>query len=114
MLRHRHEMKSEVLVNCHEGEGRLKAHFVMGHGDSDAGILFMHDDVLEPGALIGEHLHEGVEELYFVAEGSGTMILDGEEHPMGPGDVSLCKSGHTHGLRNGEAPMRLIVVCVKG
>lgn len=115
MLRHRDEMKSGVIEKCHEGEGNLLAHFVMGQGDSDAGVLFMHDDVIEPGASIGEHRHEGNEEIYLVIEGHGTMILDGKEYPFRPGDVSLVKSGHTHGLRNSaDGPMRLIVVCVKG
>jgi len=107
-------MAHEVVEECHHGEGRLDLHVVMAGGDSDAGVLFMHDDVLEPGATIGEHPHEGMEEVYFVVDGSGTLVVDGQEYPMGSGDVSICRSGHTHGLRNGpDTPMRLIVFAVE-
>lgn len=113
MLRKRSDMNHAVIGGCHNGVGELDFHEVLTDGDSDVGIAFMHDDILEPNATIGEHPHEGMEELYFCVSGSGSMILDGEGHPFEPGDVSLCKHGHSHGLRNGpDAPMRLIVVAV--
>ena len=76
-------------------------------------IRFMHDDRLEPGATIGEHVHADTEEIYFVAEGAGTLILDGERFPIGAGDVSVVRRHHAHGLMNApDRPMRLLVVCV--
>jgi len=114
MLRSRADMQNACFDNCHDGQGRIAAHIVLDASDSNLGIRFMHDDVLEPGAGIGEHLHKGNEEVYFVVEGHGTMILDGQEHPFGPGDVSVVKSGHTHGLVNSaKGPMRLLVFCVE-
>ncbi len=114
MFRRHDEMQMNILDRCHGGEGKLQCFSVMQAVDSTQGILFMHDDIIEPGASIGEHLHESEEEIYFVVEGHGTMILDGKQMPMGPGDVSLVVPGHTHGLINSdESPMRLIVVCVR-
>ncbi|MEO1130883.1 MAG: cupin domain-containing protein [Planctomycetota bacterium] len=114
MQREQRAMHSEPIDACHGGVGRLLCRVVMEEGESDVGIRFMHDDVLEPGASIGEHLHADDEEIYFVVEGSGTMILDGAQRPIGPGDVSLVKRGHTHGIVNSQdGPMRLIVVCVE-
>jgi mannose-6-phosphate isomerase-like protein (cupin superfamily) len=107
-------MGTKDIEGCHGGEGTVKARFVLDRGDSEQGIAFMHDDILEPGVTIAEHPHDDSEEVYFLAEGNGTMILDGEEHPMGPGDVSIVSVGHTHGIRNtGDGPMRLIVIGVK-
>lgn len=78
------------------------------------GVQWMHDDIFPPGASIGEHRHDGEEEIYFVVEGTGTMILDGRPFPLGPGDVSVVQSSHTHGLINSnEGAMRLIVVCIR-
>ncbi len=115
MFRSAADMQTADCEKCHDGVGITHVRFVMGEGDSDAGVRFMHDDTLDPGATIGEHPHEGSEEIYFLVEGCGVMILDGREYPMGPGDVCLCKSGHSHGLRNtSEAPMRLIVVGLGG
>ncbi len=114
MLRRQSEMKAAVLADCHDGTGKLDCRTVLAGGDSELGIRFMHDDVIEPGASIGEHLHRDDEEVYFVVEGRGTMILDGQKSPIGPGDVSLVRRGHTHGLVNSPAgPMRLIVFCVR-
>ena len=58
MFRRQSEMKAETVTNCHEGTGRLLGRTVLAKGDSDLGIRFMHDDLLEPGATIGEHHHD--------------------------------------------------------
>ncbi|MFP4250254.1 MAG: cupin domain-containing protein [Armatimonadota bacterium] len=111
MVRSADEMPSRTITDCHGGSGDLECRTVLEAADMDGCLRFMHDDMLEPGAEIGEHLHNGDEEVYFVVEGHGTMIVDGEEHPIGPGDVSVCRSGHSHGIRNSEdGTMRLIVV----
>lgn len=111
MIRAREEMQSSTLTNCHDGSGDLECRLVLDAVDTDGRLSFMHDDLLEPGATIGEHTHEGNEEVYMVVEGHGIMIVDGEEHPIGPGDVSVCRSGHSHGIRNSQdGTMRLIVV----
>ncbi len=110
MFRSTDDMQSRTLTDCHGGSGNLECRLVLDAGDTEA-IAFMHDDRLEPGAVIGEHTHEGSEEVYLVVEGHGTMIVDGEERPIGPGDVSVCRSGHSHGIRNSpDGTMRLIVV----
>jgi mannose-6-phosphate isomerase-like protein (cupin superfamily) len=114
MLRKQIEMEREAIENCHEGSGLLDCTTVLTKGDSELGIQFMHDDLLEPGATIGEHLHGDSEEVYFVVEGRGTLIMDGEESPVGPGDVSVVSPGHSHGLiNNPDLPMRLIVIGLK-
>ncbi|HAU37411.1 MAG TPA: cupin domain-containing protein, partial [Phycisphaerales bacterium] len=64
------------------------------------GIKFIHDDLVEPGATIGEHEHRGDEEIYIIVSGHGTMRIDGQEHRVSAGDVCLTRSGHTHSLEN--------------
>lgn len=113
MLRYRKEMTVQRFDKCHDGVGALDAVLAMGKGDGEIGLRYVHDDLLPPGVSIGEHRHEGTEEVYYVLEGQGRLILDGQEHPVGPGDISLCRSGHSHGLINpGPATLRLLVVCV--
>jgi len=111
MFRPADEMQARTLTNCHDGSGDLECRLVLEAADTGGCLSFMHDDLLEPGAVIGEHTHEGNEEVYMVVEGHGTMIVDGEEYPIGPGDVSVCRSGHSHAIRNSrDGTMRLIVV----
>jgi len=112
MLIKRATCRTSILENCHEGKGSLSFCEIIKGRPWSSGFRYFHDDVLEPGASIGEHNHDGTEEIYFVVEGKGTMILDGKQHPIGPGDLSLVESGHSHGIMNSnESTMRLLVVC---
>jgi len=114
MIRHKDEMREGQTESCHNGTGKIAIRQVLEKGDSQVGIRFMHDDTLEPGTTIGEHPHDGGEEIYFVVEGHGTMMLDGKPHPIGPGDISLVERGHSHGIVNsGDSPMRLLVIEVE-
>lgn len=103
----------KTLRNCHDGTGEL--HCVERFADykrKTPGIKFVHEDLLPPGASIGEHAHRGDEEIYLILEGNGQMTLDGETVEVGPGDLCLTRSGHSHSLRNtGNTPLRLVVVC---
>jgi mannose-6-phosphate isomerase-like protein (cupin superfamily) len=114
MLKKRDAMTRRTFSACHDGVGDVDCHMALDAADSSAGINFLHDDILPPGASIGEHDHRGAEETYFVAEGSGELVFDGRRLPVGPGDVSVCGLGHTHGIVNtGAGPMRLLVLSVK-
>lgn len=111
MLRRQQDMELKELVACHGGMGKISSRDVLVDQDSELGVRFMHDDLIEPGATVGEHIHDDGEEIYFVVEGKGTIILDGREYPIEAGDVSLVRRGHSHGLKNSPyASMRLIVI----
>lgn len=111
MIRTKQQMKTQWCDACHDGVGALFLRVAIDMGDSDQSLLFVHDDVLPAGVTIGGHAHHGSEEVYYVLEGTGVLTLDHVESPVGPGDVSLCKSGHSHGIANtGTTDMRLIVV----
>ncbi len=114
MIRTRSQMEQIRCDKCHDGVGTISFYSVIAAGDSDHALLFVHDDIVPPGVSIGEHRHEGTEEIYYVLEGHGTLIMDHQQSPVGPGDVSLVKSGHSHGIINtGQADLRLIVVGLK-
>ena len=110
MIRHRDKMEFAEAENCHDGIGTLHLHTILTGGEGIP-ATFMHDDILDPGVTIGEHLHENSSEIYFVVEGDGIMIVDGKEHPISAGDVSWCSPGHSHGIINSSGKtMRLLVV----
>ncbi len=61
---------------------------------------------LEKNSSIGMHTHEGSSETVYIFSGTGKMIYDGTEEPLGPGSCSYCPEGHTHSLVNtGEEPL---------
>lgn len=113
ILRHS-ESPVRELPNCHEGTGMVRCRELLAdYSRTVPGFKFIHDNVIEPGATIGEHVHRGEEELYIVLEGSGRMIVDGEQVPVGPGDACLTRDGHSHGMINGDEPMRMLVICTQ-
>ncbi|WP_410650255.1 cupin domain-containing protein [Amycolatopsis sp. cmx-4-54] len=70
---------------------------------------------LPPGGISGEHVHTRTEELYFIISGTGTMLLDGQEHPVRGGDLILNGIGTRHGLINaGDDRLTWLVIEVVG
>lgn len=67
--------------------------------------------VVEPGALsYPPHCHSSEEELFVVLDGSGTLLLDDEEHPVRAGSVVARPpgTGVAHAFRAGDEPLTLL------
>jgi mannose-6-phosphate isomerase-like protein (cupin superfamily) len=54
-----------------------------------------------------EHYHKIATELYYVLDGEGTILLDGEERPIRKGSLVHIPPGVVHGARG---RMRVLVV----
>lgn len=69
---------------------------------------------LEPGASIGEHLHDGTSEIIYIIKGRGTGVVDGSKTEMEAGMCQYCRSGHTHSLINtGDEVLEFFAVVAK-
>ena len=82
------------------------------HGDSlgstNIGVGHL---VVEPGKLTyPPHCHSADEELFVVLDGSGTLLLDDEEHAVRPGSVVARPPGTrvSHAFRAGEGGLTLL------
>lgn len=101
----------QELEGCHGGKGSYFVRTLLENGFSSS-LKYVRDLSLHGHSSIGEHLHLGDEELYFVIAGEGAMTVDGEEQPVGPGDMILTRSGSRHALQNNtENDLRILVVC---
>ena len=110
-LRSADAVRRQGFDACHGGAGIVQGRHVIEGSDALA-VPFVHDDVLPPGTSIGEHSHVDDEEIYYVVEGRGTILLDGARHAIGTGDVAVVRPGHSHGLINDDdRPLRLLVIC---
>ena len=56
--------------------------------------------VLEAGASIGLHTHDGNSEIVFILEGKGKMLCDGVYEELSAGSCTYCPMGHEHSLIN--------------
>ena len=53
-----------------------------------------------PGGAIADHTHHKEFEVYYLLSGSGLYNNNGVEVTIGPGDVTYCPEGETHGVLN--------------
>src|SRR5947207_1209452 len=92
--------ESEIQRNCHDGEGQILFREVFKKEDFESNLQHLHETIVYPHSTIGYHLHKGNEEIYYILQGEGTMIVDGEEKRVFAGDAIITHSGSHHGLVN--------------
>jgi mannose-6-phosphate isomerase-like protein (cupin superfamily) len=64
---------------------------------------------LGPGRAIEPHV-DPMEEIYFMASGSGEMAVDEDRRQVGPGDAIWIPTGSVHGMRNNGKEECVILV----
>ena len=112
----------QVYIETLGGKGKMYITQLMGKDaalpdvdgfpdDFDSSLHFLHELILEPGTQIGEHTHEGSEEIYFMVEGTGEMTVDGELVKMKAGDAVLTGNNSTHSfVVTSDIPVKLFIV----
>ena len=102
-------------ARIHDGSGEIAIRRLF----RDQLTLPIHAEVWElpPGASEGDHAHAGSdpsdnwEELYYVLSGTGTITIDGAEHPLAPGDAVLVPADVDHGLyAAGDESLRVMLI----
>ena len=68
--------------------------------------------ILPPGASIGEHQHDGEDEVYIVTKGSGLLYDGSSESRVSVGDAILTGKGQSHSVRNDSAESLEIVALI--
>ena len=67
--------------------------------------------VIAPGNSIGEHRHEGDNEIFYFLSGTGEYNDNGTVVQVGPGDTTICNDGEFHSLKNvGGEPLEFIAL----
>lgn len=92
--------KKEVQKKCHGGTGQIIFREVFGREDFESNLEHLHETLILPHSTIGYHLQQGNEEIYYILEGKGTMIVDGEKMEVFKGDAINTHSGSKHALNN--------------
>jgi uncharacterized cupin superfamily protein len=113
-LKNKGTMPCNDLERCHGGNGAIHWLGVLdGNDPGGKRVHFIHDDVLPPNSSIGVHKHTGDQEYYYIVSGCGVMTLDGREHKVTAGDITIVFPGGTHGLANrSDEDLRVIVTSV--
>jgi uncharacterized cupin superfamily protein len=68
---------------------------------------------LPPGAETVRHNHadDGAEDVYAVLHGTGTVIVDGQDVPVAPGQFIAVSPESARHVRAGDSGLILIAVC---
>ncbi|MEK5521661.1 cupin domain-containing protein [Heyndrickxia sp. FSL W8-0423] len=91
--------KSDLIYEVsHGGIGLLKK--IRLDSNFETSIDFIDFVVVPPGSTIGRHRHQENEEVYFVIEGKGQMIINNVNYEVSTGDVIINPLYGEHELKN--------------
>ena len=97
--------------NYHGGVGTVQYRRALDSNVFLTNWAYMDHEVIPPGASDGLHRHSGVEEVYYVMEGTATFQLNDEKAPINTGDAIPVKFNEAHAIiNNGSAPIELLIM----
>jgi mannose-6-phosphate isomerase-like protein (cupin superfamily) len=91
----------------HAGAGSMAFTALLNRGAVTPEFNFLHRGVIPPGAGIGHHFHNTVEEMFVILDGEAQFTIDGRTSTIkGPAGV-ICRTGHSHAIYNaGPTPVQ--------
>ena len=114
MVIRKDEQRLQVRDNIRGGKGTLEnRHIVEPEAMFGSATLFT-EFFFDPGDSIGAHAHDSDAEVYYMLEGQLTLIEDGVETVLYPGDASYAHSGTSHAIENrSDKPAKMLAVILK-
>lgn len=101
------------MANLHGGKGTVSYARKIGPSFFRTNWAYVDHLLVPPGTSVGKHLHNGVEEFYYVMNGSGEITVNSETAPVKAGDVIPLMAREAHGLaNNGSEPLEVIIIGV--
>lgn len=114
MIRREKECQIEYREHMRDGDGTVQiTNFITGPEELyNKGRLYSKI-TLNPGCSIGEHVHEGDSELFYILKGTAVYNDNGTFVEVSAGDVTICPEGTKHGIANKtDEVVELIAVIV--
>lgn len=75
---------------------------------ADEGVGTAYRVRIEPHSTTSVSYHKLAEEIYYVLEGAGVAVLDGERYTLRTGDFLRLPPGTTHGFITQEEPLIML------
>lgn len=91
------------------GFHHVAARWLVDAGTAQSEALIVGQSTFVPGGAHLLHRHDRAEEFFFVIEGTGVHLVDGQQIAMTPGDIVFTTRDEWHGFRNtGSRPVRAV------
>jgi mannose-6-phosphate isomerase-like protein (cupin superfamily) len=95
----------------HGGEGAARYRRVLGPSVFQTNWSYMDHLLLPPGASEGMHKHPGIEEVYYVLNGEGQALVNGETAEIRKGDAVPILLNEAHSFKNsGSQDLELMIM----
>lgn len=114
MVIRKEAQRVQVRDSIRGGNGRLENRHIIEPDAMFGSATLFTEFFFDPGDSIGPHVHDGDAEIYYLLEGTLTLIEDGRETALRPGDASYAHSGVSHAIENrSDKPARMLAVILK-
>lgn len=100
MIKRSNEMTKDIKVKMRDGEGQAVIKHIYSKDELKGNSRLCATITLEPGHSIGEHAHNGEEEIYYILKGEATVIDDGQPVLVIAGDAIMTRDGASHSIKN--------------
>ena len=113
MIRKPGNMRTETREKMRGGAGTVTIRHFFEKEDFGARMRLCAKLTIPPGASIGEHQHEGEDEVYIVTGGSGLLCDGASEARVAAGDAILTGKGQSHSVRNdGTEALEIVAMII--
>jgi mannose-6-phosphate isomerase-like protein (cupin superfamily) len=101
------------ITNYHGGQGTVRYRRALDQDVFLTNWAYVDHLLIPAGASEGLHRHKGVEEIYYVLNGSGEVKVDSETAPIHKGDAVPLRFNEAHAfIADGKDDLELMIVGV--
>ena len=114
MVIRKEAQRLQVRDNVRGGKGTLENRHIIEPDAMFGSATLFTEFFFDPGDSIGVHAHDNDAEVYYMLEGTLTLVEDGVETELKAGDASYAHSGTSHAIENRlDKPAKMLAVILK-
>jgi mannose-6-phosphate isomerase-like protein (cupin superfamily) len=98
------------VVNMNGGKDTVFYRRALGSGAFASNWSFVDHLLVPVGATVGRHYHKGVDEIYFVIKGKGTIHVNDEYAEVAYGNAIPVKAGEIHAVESSATESLEIII----